>query len=668
MADWRDQILKEFAPQVARLTLVADPDGLLLEEGILRRIRERGFELIPFHDHVSFRYAYESKFRSQWDSGKHTELVVALRSASNDLNSLPFDLLQTGRRLSFNLGDIFPNLSYPVVAGLDRGGLDALFQAQIQYDPRNLGDNATKDFLLRHVFGIAPEMSKQTSDLLRVLLCRHYRGQRISKILDERFIQVLRQNGLFEEWPLEKIVSDREAFFAFLQERWPHFLNRIVAQNSGKVGEDEITYEFKFSGPLDLPFEHDDVRVYIDNLFLEGLLKSISYDKLATLTGTWVEIGIQTDPSKDHLHKLNRLIESIESTIPTADARHDEWFHFAYRWAEVNVLEYGLNSELSSEIKERITFLRSLVDPAFLTWVQGRFAGLHNQPPVPPVMLHHIPKMLARKIGGSPEKKIAFLLVDGLALDQWIVLRDVLQSQRQNLRFRESAVFAWIPTVTSVSRQAAFAGKPPIYFPESIYITNKESSLWAQFWSDHGLTGHAVIYSKGLGDGSIVDVREKLLHPQIRVAGFVIDKVDKIMHGMTMGAAGMHDQVRLWASQGFMSKLIDLLLDQDFQIFLSSDHGNIEAEGCGRPTEGSVASLRGERVRVYSDDLLRSGVKERFPEALEWPTIGLPNDYLALLAPNRKAFIREKDTIVGHGGISISELVVPLIEIERIEE
>ena len=66
MSSWRDQILKEFTPKVARLTLVADPDGLLLEEGILEGIRERGFELIPFEDHIAFRYAYESKFRRGW--------------------------------------------------------------------------------------------------------------------------------------------------------------------------------------------------------------------------------------------------------------------------------------------------------------------------------------------------------------------------------------------------------------------------------------------------------------------------------------------------------------------------------------------------------------------------------------------------------------------------
>ena len=42
---WRDEVLKEFAPETARLTLVADPDGLLLEEGSFR-IRERGYDLI----------------------------------------------------------------------------------------------------------------------------------------------------------------------------------------------------------------------------------------------------------------------------------------------------------------------------------------------------------------------------------------------------------------------------------------------------------------------------------------------------------------------------------------------------------------------------------------------------------------------------------------------
>lgn len=133
--NWRDQILKAFTPQVSRLTLAADPDGLLLEEGVLTGVRGRGFDLIPFDDHIAFRYAYESKYRARWDRGESTDLVVVLRAPSADLGTLPYDLLKAGRRLSFSLADLFPTLSYPVIDCLDRGDLDALWRAQADDPP-----------------------------------------------------------------------------------------------------------------------------------------------------------------------------------------------------------------------------------------------------------------------------------------------------------------------------------------------------------------------------------------------------------------------------------------------------------------------------------------------------------------------------------------------------
>ena len=36
-------------------------------------------DLIEFDDHVAFRFAYESKYRSAWDRGEVTDLVVVLR-------------------------------------------------------------------------------------------------------------------------------------------------------------------------------------------------------------------------------------------------------------------------------------------------------------------------------------------------------------------------------------------------------------------------------------------------------------------------------------------------------------------------------------------------------------------------------------------------------------
>src|SRR5258706_14131521 len=87
-----------------------------------------------------------------------------------------------------------------------------------------------------------------------------------------------------------------------------------------------------------------------------------------------------------------------------------------------------------------------------------------------------------------------------------------------------------------------------------------------------------VAYKKGLGEGTnLAEIEELLSHPKIRVVGFIIDTVDKIVHGMELGTAGIHNQVRQWTTQGFMIGLLNLLLQHHFDIFITSDHGNIEA-------------------------------------------------------------------------------------------
>ena len=217
MRSWRDAILNNFVPNVSKLTLVADPDCLLTEEKLVLDLHGRGFDLIEFRDPVEFRYAYESKYRLSWDQGEHTDLVVVLRLQDADLESLPYDLLQAGRKLSFSLGDIFPNLSYPVIEKIDRSMLDAIFDAQCKDTPERMGDNATKDFILRHVFGIAAELIDNEVKLLRALLHLHYSNRQVPQILAERLIQVLEVHGGFKSWPLSEIVPDDGDFFAFLQ-------------------------------------------------------------------------------------------------------------------------------------------------------------------------------------------------------------------------------------------------------------------------------------------------------------------------------------------------------------------------------------------------------------------------------------------------------------------
>jgi len=661
MSSWRDAILNDFVPNVSKLTLVADPDCLLTEEKLALELRGRGFDLIEFSDPVEFRYAYESKYRSIWDRGEHTDLVVVLRLQNAELESLPYDLLQAGRKLSFNLGDLFPNLSYPVIEKLDRSLLDALFDAQRKSPPDRMGDNATKDFILRHVFGIAAELIANEVELLRALLRLHYGKLQIPLMLAERLIQVLKGHDGFKAWPLSEIVPDDEAFFAFLQERWPLFLSRLGSAN--QVREDSPEYGLKYPGPDRLPFDHQDIKVYIDNLFLEGKLTPVEATDIEVDAGSWVRSGIATSGTDNDALRISRLFDLVEKELPTAEARYSDWTAFALKWAELSSLVHCGNS---TEYQTRLREIGDALNTTFAGWLADHYSSLINLPPTNPAMLHHVPRRLARDIEDSGSSRAALIVVDGLALDQWVTIRQLLQKQDANLVMRESATFALIPTQTSVSRQSIFSGKPPLYFPSSINSTNSEEKLWKQFWEGHGLSRLDVAYQRGLGDGDAAGVLDSAIHPgKTKVVGLVVDKVDKIMHGMQLGSAGMHNQIKQWCHAGFLSAMVGQLLDYGYEVWLTADHGNIQCEGKGRPSEGVIAETRGERVRVYPTPELRAQVAGAFPFAHEWQPVGLPADYFPLVAGGRDAFVNPGDAIVGHGGVAIEEVIVPLVKFER---
>lgn len=661
MSSWRDAILNDFIPNVSKLTLVADPDCLLTEEKLALQLRERGFDLIEFTDPVEFRYAYESQYRSIWDRGEHTDLVVVLRLQNEELESLPYDLLQAGRKLSFNLGDLFPNLSYSVIEKLDRSLLDSLFEAQRKSPPDRMGDNATKDFILRHVFGIAAELIGGEVELLRVLLRLHYSKLNLPLMLAERLIQVLNGYSEFNTWPLAEIVPDEEAFFAFLQERWPLFLFRLGATN--RVHDDSTEHSLKYPGPNCLPFDHQDIKVYIDNLFLEGKLTPVETTGVIGDTESWVRSGIAMPGVDNEELRISRLFELVEKELPTAQARYSDWIAFALKWAELSSLVHCSNST------DYTTWLREVgnaINATFAGWLADHYCSLINLPPTNPAMLHHVPRRLARDIEDSSDRRAALIVVDGLALDQWVTIRHILQKEDADLVMRESATFAWIPTLTSVSRQSIFSGKPPFYFPSSINSTNSEEKLWKQFWEGHGLSRLDIAYQRGLGDGEASNVLENIVHPgKTKVVGVVVDKVDKIMHGMQLGSAGMHNQIKQWCQGGFLVSLVGQLLEFGYDVWLTADHGNIQCDGKGRPSEGVIAETRGERVRVYPTPELRAQVAQSFPFAHEWEPVGLPTDYFPLVAAGHDAFVNPGEAIVGHGGVAIEEVIVPLVKFER---
>ncbi|MDA3790306.1 MAG: BREX-3 system phosphatase PglZ [Desulfobacula sp.] len=661
MNGWRETILKEFIPNVSKLTLVADPDSLLTKEKLFVKLRQRGFDLIEFDDPIEFRYAYESKYRSIWDRGEHTDLVVILRLQNSELLSLPYDLLQAGRKLSFNLGELFPNLSYPVIEELDRSMLDALFDAQQKTSSARMGDNATKDFILRHVYGIPMDMISDDIKLLRTLLRLHYSKTQMPKIFSERLVQILIENNTFGTWDLKEIVPNEEAFFAFLQERWPIFIDHLG--KTDQIKEKPSEYGLKYRGPEFLPFDHQDIRIYIDNLFLEGKIAPVKSAKLNIDSNSWIKIGVKEDED-DNASRISGLFNILKKDFPTVEgSSYTKWINFALKWAELSALIHCTDNDA---FQSQFCEMGFKLNKTFAIWLTENYSNLINLPPTNPTMLHHVSRRIARDMEKSKNNLAALIVVDGLALDQWVSIRQILQDNDSSLIIKESAVFAWIPTLTSVSRQSIFSGKPPFYFPSSIKTTNNEEKLWKQFWENNNVSRLDIAYARGLSDGNVENIMDSIIHPgKTKAVGLVIDKIDKIMHGMQLGSAGMHNQIKQWCRKGFLQSLINYLLNQGYDVWMTSDHGNIECSGKGRPTEGVIAETKGERVRIYPSEELRSQVAADFPFAQKWHPVGLPSDYYPLIAGDQDAFINKGNTIVGHGGISIEEVIVPLVNFKR---
>jgi len=659
MSRWIERILKEFPSELSRLWIAADPDDVLLDEQVLASLRSRGFEVLPFEDSVAFRADYEQRYHAAWDcggTGPAAALVLHLRSGTID--ELPWDYLRDGRRVSLSLADLFPKLSYGVVRQIGSEHLEALFDSQAKHAAQTLGDAGTKDFILTHIFGVSPYLIARPEALWRELLRLHFSDKVLPPVLASHVASVIDGQGAFNGLLLDKLFSSKVYFLRVVQDAWEQFLAQNGAAGSRPVNAARSDRD----AVPEIPFAHPDVRVLVDSMFLDGTLHPLAIEGQSAGLPDWAKIGIVEDP--EALAKLvaegaSRLADSL----PGADASHRDWALLSRRLGEVVSRFHGLTPTLAGPIGNQVLDVQRAADNRLREWVAAYYADLPSLPTAKgPVMVHHVPRFLSLRRDAG-EVRVALLVFDGLAMDQWIQIRECLAQRAPALIFEETACFAWLPTLTSVSRQALFSGLKPREFANTIETTAQEPALWSRFWQGHGLRANEVLYRKGIKrTEQLSELETAIADPTIKVAGIVVDTVDEIVHGAIFGKRGIANQIASWCESGFVEQLFVMLLDKGFHIYLTADHGNVEAVGIGRLNQGVATELRGERVRTYRSETLASSTPGDV-DAFRLDIGGLPPDFLPLFAGGRGAFVQKGEPIVAHGGLSVEELIVPFVKV-----
>lgn len=245
--------------------------------------------------------------------------------------------------------------------------------------------------------------------------------------------------------------------------------------------------------------------------------------------------------------------------------------------------------------------------------------------------------------------KIALIVVDGLAYWQYELLKDKLPEYKN-----EEVIYSWIPSITQLSRQAIFRGDIPI--TDYKQGPTSEEKLWSSYWKVQGMNDFEIRYCHEKIDLSNLESISKF--------ALVFKDLDEKMHSSS-DYKDLMNLTQNWIERSKIISIINELQVAGFKVFLTTDHGNIQAKGWrglqGREKLGTNKSgSRSERHIEYTEKWLSDEFINNNPELKD----SVVMEDQAIYFKSDLSFSR-KETLVTHGGAHILEVLIPFIEINN---
>ena len=133
------------------------------------------------------------------------------------------------------------------------------------------------------------------------------------------------------------------------------------------------------------------------------------------------------------------------------------------------------------------------------------------------------------------------------------------------------------------------------------------------------------------------------------------------MHSATGGMKELQGQIHDCSKNSNFFNFLEKLFENNFQVFITSDHGNIEAIGIGVP-KSDFADEKGRRARIYLNEQSMQNSNENIDSKIWWPNMAGP-DHHFLLSTKKNAFSTKDEFVVTHGGDSLEEVMVPFVKL-----
>ena len=365
---------------------------------------------------------------------------------------------------------------------------------------------------------------------------------------------------------------------------------------------------------------------------------------------------------------------------------HHEWVEV---YKKLVFWELEIDRTENKSMSEVLEMQKIEANANFSEFIINNYEDWLNDPNIDRPLLSHnlMKKKVFPLLGDTP---VFFIVIDNLRFDQWkIIEEDILEYF--NL-IEEDAYYSILPTTTAYARNSIFSGKLPLA------MSTQDRDIWVGEDSEDGKNNqegeflsrqikkerldikhsyHKIIHAQQ--GKQLNDSFNNLLQNDLNVV--VYNFVDMLSHARTdmrmirelaPDESAYRSLTKSWFQHSPLFDLLKLIHDKKCKVVITTDHGTYRVKKPFKILGDRKVNtnLRYKQGKNLDFKLTKEVYVERKPERLHLPKFNVSTTYvfasedLFFVYPNNyNHFVNMYKDTFQHGGISLEEMIIPIISL-----
>lgn len=367
---------------------------------------------------------------------------------------------------------------------------------------------------------------------------------------------------------------------------------------------------------------------------------------------------------------------------------HEEWTDI---YKKLVYWELEIDKTENKSMADVIFMQKDEANANFSEFIVDNYEDWLNDPKAERPLLSH--QLMKKKVFPllKPEKPLFFILIDNLRLDQWRVLQPII-GEMFNVE-EDETYYAILPTATAYARNAIFSGMMPSemekYHP-NLWVGDDEDEgknmheeeFLSRQMQKNGVGSLKMSYNKVLNSQQGKDLLDKFSNLKGNALNVIVyNFVDTLSHARTDSQmvrelvpdeSAYRSLTLAWFNHSPLLELMKKISDGGYQVVLTTDHGTVKVR---RPykivgDKNVNSNLRYKAGKNLGFDEGKGIMVARKPERLFLPKANISTAYVFTTHDHFFAYPNNYNYYVNfyrdtfqHGGISLEEIIVPLVRL-----